>query len=189
MTKCQLIEKYVWGETANYPDPWNKVTFWASAKCQLTPSPGDSDMLLMNHSTTLFSARLQTRRYSSVDIWNCHNCKVMVTLDGHHICELRIRKEISFQNINQKNSFQQEIFLALTRAAQEPELSQKLSAMDGESHPTPEMMTFCIPATRRHLHGDRLSRHRTGENTNTKRNSASGWMMIPFPCKWPKPEQ
>ena len=153
------------------------------------PAPGTLMCCSWMHSITLFSARLQPRRYSSVDIWNCHNCKVMVTLDGHHICELRIRKEISFQNINQKNSFQQEIFLALIRAAQEPELSQKLSARDGESHPTPEMMTFCIPATRRHLHGDRLSRHRTGENTNTERSNASGWMMIQFPCKWPKPEQ
>lgn len=115
------------------------------------PAPGTLMCCSWMHSITLFSARLQPRRYSSVDIWNCHNCKVTVTLDGHHTCELRIRKEISFQNINQKNSFQQEIFLALIRAAQEPELSQKLSARDGESHPTPEMMTFCIPATRRHL--------------------------------------
>lgn len=153
------------------------------------PAPGTLMCCSWMHSITLFSARLQTRGYSSVDAWNCHNYKVTMTLDGHHICELRIRKEISFQNINQKNSLQQEIFIALTRAAQEPELSQKLSAKDGESHPTPEMMTFRIPTTCRHLQGDWLSRHRTDENTNTKRNNASGWIVIQFPCKWPKPEQ
>lgn len=84
--KCQLIEKYLGGETEIYPEPWNKLPSRLLPDVSSLPALGT-----LMHIITLFSARLKTRRHSSVDIWNCHNCKVTATLQWRHcVCELRI---------------------------------------------------------------------------------------------------
>lgn len=90
--KCQLIERICLARDRDQPRALKQVTFWASARHQLTHSPEDSELCCSRaHIIILFSASLRSRRCSSVDICNCHNSKVTVTLDGHHICELRIR--------------------------------------------------------------------------------------------------
>lgn len=138
-------------------------------------------------SVTLFSARLQTRRYSLLTFGIATTVKWVFDFGWTPYMRVENKKRNKFSKILIKRIlFNRRSFLLL---------QQQLRSQNYHRNYQPRMErvirhlkwwhSVFLPHAGTSTGRDQpMSRHRTGENTNTKRNSASGWMMIPFPCKW-----